>query len=125
MTSRIRIAVPTEGVGGIDAPRSGHFGRAGSFTLVDVEDGAMVSSGTILNPPHEHGGCGLIVGTLADLGVGAVIVAGMGGGPRSAMASRGIDALHDVASLTPRQSVESYLSGSLRPFGADDRCGGH
>ena len=35
----IRIAVPSEAPGGLAAPRSGHFGRAECFTMVDLVDG--------------------------------------------------------------------------------------
>lgn len=125
MTRRLRIAIPTEAAGGIDAPRSAHFGRAGSFTLVDVEDGAIASSGVVMNPPHEHGGCGATVAMLADIGVNVAVVIGMGNGPRHAMEAREIIALFDGESTTPRQAVESYLSGGLRPFGADQGCAGH
>jgi predicted Fe-Mo cluster-binding NifX family protein len=125
MTDRIRIAVPTEGPGGIDAPRSAHFGHASSFTLVDVEGGAITSAAVIMNPPHEHGGCGATVGMLGEIGVGAAIVVGMGGGPRAAMASRGIQAFFDDVSATPQQAVEAYLAGARRPFGADHQCQGH
>ncbi len=125
MTERIRIAVPTEGAGGIDAPRSSHFGRAGSFTLIDVEDGSIASSGAVMNATREQGGCAGTVATLADLGVKVAIVVGMGGGPRTAMEARGIVALFDGRSSTPRQAVEAYLAGDLKPFGADQGCAGH
>ncbi|HEY5517473.1 MAG TPA: NifB/NifX family molybdenum-iron cluster-binding protein [Coriobacteriia bacterium] len=125
MTEPIRIAVPTEGPGGIDAPRSAHFGHAASFTLVDVKDGAIASSAVIMNPPHVQGGCGATVGMLHEIGAGMAIVVGMGGGPRAAMASHGMQALFDGASETPRQAVEAYLAGGLKPFGADRQCAGH
>lgn len=125
MTDRVRIAVPTEGPGGIDAPRSAHFGHATSFTLVDVADGAIVSSAVIMNPPHEQGGCGATVGMLAEIGAGVAIVVGMGGGPRAAMVSHGMQALFDDVSATPQQAVEAYLAGGLKPFGADHQCAGH
>jgi predicted Fe-Mo cluster-binding NifX family protein len=125
MTERTKIAVPTEGSGGIDAPRSAHFGHAGSFTIIDLEDGVIASASTVANPPHEHGGCGATVGMLADLGVDAAIVVGMGGGPRSAMASRGMRALFDDTAATPRAAVEAYLAGRVATFGADHQCAGH
>jgi predicted Fe-Mo cluster-binding NifX family protein len=125
MSERIRIAVPTEGAGGIDAPRSAHFGHAGSFTIVDVADGLATYAGVVVNPPHEQGGCGLVVTLLAEQGVEVAIVVGMGGGPRAAMASHGMQALFDDSSATPRQAVETFLAGGLEPFGADRQCAGH
>jgi predicted Fe-Mo cluster-binding NifX family protein len=125
MSQVTKIAVPTEGPGGVDAPRSAHFGHAGSFTIVEVGDGAIVGHTVIMNPPHGSGGCGSVVQTLAQNGADVAIVVGMGGGPRAAMASCGIDALFDDVSPTPRQAVESYLSGGLTEFGSSQECAGH
>jgi predicted Fe-Mo cluster-binding NifX family protein len=125
MSERIRIAVPTEGEGGIDSARSAHFGHAGSFTIVDVEGGVLSPADVVVNPPHEQGGCGRTVGLLASHGVQVAIVVGMGGGPRAAMAASGMRALYDDASATPRLAVEAYLAGGLSDFGADHQCAGH
>ncbi len=125
MAQRIRIVVPTEGAGGIDSPRSAHFGRAGSFTLVDVVDGEIGSAGAVMNPSRDQGGCVATVATLAEIGVQVAIVNGMGGGPRTAMVARRIEALFDGKSATPREAVEAYLAGGLELFGADRKCGGH
>jgi len=36
-----RIAIPSEGKGGLDGQRSEHFGHCDAFTLVDVENGEI------------------------------------------------------------------------------------
>jgi predicted Fe-Mo cluster-binding NifX family protein len=125
MNGPIKIAVPTNGPGGMDAPRSAHFGHADSFTLIEVADGAVGEALTVSNPPHSHGGCGLTVKMLADAGAGAAIVVGMGGGPMAAMNSYGMTAYFDDRSATPRAAVEAYLAGTLQPFGNDHTCKGH
>ena len=61
MTDILRIAIPTNGDGGLDAQRSAHFGHAESFTIVDIADGGIVGGEGMANPPHSHGGCGLTV----------------------------------------------------------------
>ena len=33
-----RIAIPSDGDGGLDGKRSGHFGHCSVFTIVDVEN---------------------------------------------------------------------------------------
>ena len=125
MSEAVRLAVPTNGQGGLDAPRSAHFGHAESFTIVEVADGAVVGSQVLVNPPHEHGGCGTIVAQLAQAGVGAAIVVGMGRGPLAAMQARGMAALFDDVSPTPRAAAETYLRGSQSEFGSDHVCRGH
>jgi len=125
MPDVIRVAVPSTGAGGIDAPRSAHFGRAESFTIVDIADGSIVGDSSFVNPPHSQGGCGLTVAGLADQGVSVAIVVGMGGGPLSAMNRLGIAAYRDDQSETPRAAVEAYLSGGLTPFDGSHICAGH
>jgi predicted Fe-Mo cluster-binding NifX family protein len=125
MDDSLRIAIPTNGPGGLDAERSAHFGHADSFTIVEVTDGKIAGEQTLANPPHEHGGCGLTVNLLAAAGVGTAIVVGMGGGPLAAMHANNITPLFDGESRTPRASVEAFLSGRLLPFGGDHTCRGH
>jgi uncharacterized protein (DUF302 family)/predicted Fe-Mo cluster-binding NifX family protein len=121
----VRFAVPTDGDGGLEAPRCAHFGRADSFTLVDVVEGVVVAATVLENGPHEHGGCGSIVNRLAAAGVGVVIAGGMGGGPRAGFEAASIPVFFDVASPTPRAAVEAYLAGVQESFGDDHQCAGH
>lgn len=51
-----KIAVPSEGVGGLDGQRSGHFGHCSSFTLVDVKDGVVDNVTVVPNVEHVQGG---------------------------------------------------------------------
>jgi predicted Fe-Mo cluster-binding NifX family protein len=121
----LKIAVPTNGAGGLDAQRSAHFGHADSFTIVDVSEGQIVGDHAIVNPPHAHGGCGLTVSMLAQAGVGTAIVVGMGGGPLAAMNANGMTPLFDDQSPTPRAAVEAFMSGRLVGFGGEHTCQGH
>jgi len=125
MADAHRIAIPTSGEGGLDAQRSAHFGHADCFTVVDVADGEIVGSGVVVNPPHEHGGCGHTVAMLAAGGVDTAIVVGMGGGPLAAMGAHNITPLFDDASPTPRAAAQAFLAGARTAFGADSTCRGH
>ena len=125
MTDTLKVAVPTNGQGGLDGQRSAHFGHAESFTIVEVAAGKIVGEHVMVNPPHSHGGCGMTVSMLANAGVGTAIVVGMGGGPLSATKATGMTPIFDDQSPTPRASVEAFLAGKLAPFGADHTCRGH
>jgi predicted Fe-Mo cluster-binding NifX family protein len=125
MSQVLRIAVPSNGAGGLDAPRSAHFGHADSFTVVDVADGAIVGGSSFINPPHSQGGCGQTIAGLAQQGVSVAIVVGMGGGPLSAMNRVGMAAYRDDQSPTPRAAVEAYLQGGLTAFDGSHVCSGH
>lgn len=125
MTDTSRIAIPTEGAGGLEAPRSAHFGHASSFTIVTIEDDTITWAETLANPPHSQGGCGMTVKMLADAGVDTAIVVGMGGGPMAAMQSCGMTAMFDDRSATPRTAVEAYFAGKLVAFDNNNTCRGH
>lgn len=120
-----KVAIPTEGTGGLDSKRSAHFGHADSFTVVEIADGAVVGTDVVVNPPHSHGGCGQTVAMLAGAGVDVAIVVGMGGGPLAAMKSHGMIPLFDDQSPTPREAVEAYLRGELAGFDGRHTCKGH
>lgn len=123
--TRLLVAVPTEGDGGLDDERSAHFGHAHSFTLVQVVDGAIAGASLLENGPHAHGACGSIVDRLAAAGVDTVIAAGMGGGPRAGFAAAGIPVYFDADSPTPRAAVEAFLAGARESFGDEHACRGH
>lgn len=121
----VRIAVPTEGDGGLDAPRSMHFGHAASFTIIDLAGNTVERVSTLANGPHEHGACVSIVARLAEAGVAVVIAGGMGGGPRAGFASAGIPVFFDAESPTPADAVAAYLAGTSETFGDVHQCRGH
>ena len=60
-----RIAVPSNGNGGLDGQRAGHFGHCDVFTLIDVEDGAIKDVSAVQNEEHVQGGCMVPVNLLA------------------------------------------------------------
>ena len=76
----IRIAIPSEFPGGLDAQRAG-FGRCACFTLVDVVGEQIRDVEVLQNTPHTEGGCMAPVLILADNNVDAIIVQGIGGRP--------------------------------------------
>jgi predicted Fe-Mo cluster-binding NifX family protein len=125
MSDAQRVAVPTEGAGGLDATRSMHFGHATSFTLVDVDGGRIVATSVVVNPPHQQGGCGRTVEMLVGAGVTVVIAGGMGGGPRSGLAAAGVEVCFDPTSETARAAIDAYLAGARDAFGEEHACQGH
>lgn len=53
----MKIAIPSVLPGGLEAQVGAHFGHCDCYTLVNVEDGAIVKSEVIPSCAHEHGGC--------------------------------------------------------------------
>lgn len=125
MVDTQKVAVPTNGAGGLDAQRSAHFGHADSFTIVDIANGEVVGASAMVNPPHTQGGCGMTALMLANAGVEAAIVVGMGGRPLEAMKANNVTAFFDDRSATPRAAVAAFLASKLVAFGEDNTCRGH
>jgi predicted Fe-Mo cluster-binding NifX family protein len=94
-----RIAVPSNGNGGLEATRSGHFGHCDVFTIIDVENGAS----------HN---------------VKALVVGGIGMRPLMGFKQAGIDVYHDSNRPEIKPVVEDLIAGRLPKITDDQVCGG-
>ena len=117
----VRVAVPSEAPGGLDAVRSGHFGRATCFTVVDIVDGQVAGVGVLDNGPHHEGGCMMPVMTLAQNGVQAIVVDGIGGRPLAGFMQVGIN-VHAGVGATVGECVTAYAADGLPKFDPSGVC---
>ena len=122
---RIVLAVPSNGEGGLDAERSGHFGRCDCFTVVEIADGAIIGARIVANPPHEEGGCLRPVNLLAGEGVNALVVAGIGGRPLAGFNDAGITVYFDTQIPVVRGIAERVAAGTVEVIDPSYVCGGH
>ena len=123
----MRIAIPTNSPGGLDAERSDHFGHCDIFTLVNLDEKKEIKDvTTIQNGDHEAGGCMVPVKILQDAGAEAIIVGGMGARPMRGFADVGIAVYFaDRSSLkTVQDVVQGLISGQLPVMHADQVCKG-
>ncbi|GAB6062967.1 NifB/NifX family molybdenum-iron cluster-binding protein [Deferrisoma palaeochoriense] len=118
------IAVPSQAPGGLDAPRSGHFGRCDAFTLVAVKDKQVLDTRVVPNVEHTEGGCLVPVQLLYREGATCLVVAGIGMRPLLGFQQAGIDVLVGPGT-TVGEVVQAYLDGLVRPIQETDVCGGH
>ncbi|MCB2182440.1 MAG: dinitrogenase iron-molybdenum cofactor biosynthesis protein [Desulfobulbaceae bacterium] len=121
---RIRIAVPSEGEGGLDGKRAGHFGHCDVFTLVDVEDGQIKEVSILVNNEHVQGGCMVPVNLLAANKVQRLIVGGIGMRPLMGFQQAGINVYHDAERDDIRPVVEDMIAGKVPIITNDQVCGG-
>jgi len=120
-TTTVRVAIPSELPGGLRAARSGHFGRCACFTLVDVVDGRVGMVEVLRNAPHTDGGCMAPVLVLAEHGVDAIVVDGIGGRPLMGFQQVGIAVLAGRgADVTA--TVDAYIAGGLPLVGFEGAC---
>jgi predicted Fe-Mo cluster-binding NifX family protein len=120
----VRIAVPSEGQGGLDGMRAGHFGHCDVFTLIDVEDGQIKEVSILQNKEHVQGGCMVPVNLLAEAKVQRLIVGGIGMRPLQGFNQVGIDVYYDGERRDIRPVVEDMIAEKLPIIGDDQVCGG-
>jgi len=122
--AKLRIAVPSEGQGGIDGMRAGHFGHCDVFTLVDVENGQIKDVSVIANKEHVQGGCMVPVQLLASHKVQRLIVGGIGMRPLMGFNQVGIDVYYDGERREIRPVVEDMIMDKLPLIAENQVCGG-
>lgn len=122
--SKVRLAVPSEGQGGLDGLRAGHFGHCDVFTLVDFEDGEIKEVSVIANKEHVQGGCMVPVQLLAEHRVQQLVVGGIGMRPLMGFRQVGIDVYYDGERQEIRPVVMDMIAGKLPMIGEHQVCGG-
>jgi predicted Fe-Mo cluster-binding NifX family protein len=121
ISTKTRIAIPSEAPGGLEARRSGHFGRCECFTMVDVVDGRLGEVEILHNAPHTEGGCLAPVMLLAEHNVDAIVVDGIGGRPLMGFNQVGI-AVHAGTGNDVQTAVSAFIQGGLPVVGLDGAC---
>lgn len=119
-----RIAIPSNGEGGVNGTRAGHFGHCDVFTFVDVEGGKVKNVSTLQNQDHVQGGCMVPVNLLAKHNVDVLIVGGIGLRPLMGFKQVGIRVYHDDQRVEIKPVVEDMISGRLSEISDDQVCGG-
>lgn len=115
----LRLAVPSDLPGGLDAPRSGHFRRSPCFTIVDLSDDVVVNVRVATNPTH-HGDHGLTpILTLGENLVDVVIVAGIGRSALLHCVQAGMRVLAGEDRPDVRSVVQAFIDAELVPVGDD------
>lgn len=122
--TRVRIAVPSDGEGGLDGMRAGHFGHCDVFTFVDVEEGKIVDVTVLANKEHVQGGCMVPVNLLAEHKVDALIVGGIGMRPLMGFRQVGIKVYHEAETRQIRPVIEQMLAGQVPLISENQVCGG-
>ncbi len=104
-----KIAFPTD-KGGLDDTIYSRFGRAPTFTIVEVDDGNIVAVKVIENPGHTAGsGAGIrAVQRLVEEGVSTVIGPSPGPNAYMALQQSGIEVIN-MTGVTVREALSKYL----------------
>ncbi|MFH2058330.1 MAG: NifB/NifX family molybdenum-iron cluster-binding protein [Pseudomonadota bacterium] len=119
-----RIAIPSNGQGGMGGTRAGHFGHCDVFTIVDVENYEVKNISILQNQEHVQGGCMVPVNLLSENRVNAIIVGGIGMRPLMGFKQVGISVYHDDQRTDIEPVVKDLIAGNLAQIRNDQVCGG-
>jgi predicted Fe-Mo cluster-binding NifX family protein len=89
---KLKVAVPTKAYAGLEDTVSEVFGKAKTFTIVDVENGQVRKVHVIDNPAasYDYGAGPVAAKTLADLRVDFVMATELGPGASGLLKHHGI-----------------------------------
>ena len=109
---KLRIAVATKGNDGLEDVVSDVFGRAKTFTIVDVEDEQIIGNSIVENPgvSYKHGAGPIVVKMLVDNGVSMVLAYVLGFGAEGLLKQYKIEHI----SIKPNIKVETAVKEVIR-----------
>jgi predicted Fe-Mo cluster-binding NifX family protein len=115
------LCIPTLGPGGFDDFVSDHFGRAPTFTVVDMANNAV----TVVENSGEHfGGMGVVPDLIAEAGAEILLCSGLGPRAISMFEQLGI-AVYVGARGTVREVLSDFQAGRLREASDATACKNH
>ncbi len=95
---------------------SAHFGRCQSYTIVDIQDGRLVSREEIPNPGHQPG---FLPGYLSEKNVNCIIAGGMGPRAQGLFAQKNIEIVLGVQGAVD-EIIEKFMKQEIEA--GDDLC---
>ena len=124
--SEMKIVVPSNSPGGMDAERSEHFGHCDVFTMLTVSEGKIDKIDLVEQIAHGSGGCMVPVLTLRDMGAHAIVVGGIGGRPLAGFNDVGISVYFAPPEQirTVGQVMDAFLADQLPIMDPSQSCGG-
>ncbi|HUI39451.1 MAG TPA: NifB/NifX family molybdenum-iron cluster-binding protein [Methanothrix sp.] len=117
----MKICVPTMGSSGMDEAVCQHFGRAPTFTVVDLDTG---KTQVLLNQSQHMGGSGLPIETIFAADIQVMIVGGLGPKAVSAFEEHCVEVFVG-ASGTVRDALYAWRNGQLMKASRDNACKDH
>lgn len=98
---------------------SAHFGRCGSYTMVEIKEGKILNREEIPNPGHQPG---FLPQYLSEKGVNCIIAGGMGPRAQDLFAQKNIETIIGVQGSVD-EVIEKFTNQELEP--GSDLCEHH
>lgn len=109
----IKLAVPTEGEKGIKEKVSEVFGRAKTFTIVEIDDDSIHNVEVVENPAvsYKQGAGPIVVKMLVDLGVTVVAAREFGPGASALLEHHNVGMVTVKPGMIVDEVVKDVLKG--------------
>jgi predicted Fe-Mo cluster-binding NifX family protein len=109
---KFRIAIATKGSGGLEDVVSEVFGRANTFTIVDVDNSDIKSVKVLSNPAvsYKFGAGPIVVKMLVDSNVNVVISTELGPGASTLLEQHGITKIAVKPGVKVAESIKAAIS---------------
>ena len=109
---KIRIAIATRGHKGLEDKLSKVYGKAKTFTLVDIEEGEVKNVKIVDNPgaTYDQGSGPIASKTLAELKIDLVLASQLGPGALELLRCHKIDTIIVDVNSTIAEAIEEALS---------------
>ena len=117
----MKVAIPTTGERGLDEYIEQHFGRAPTFTIIEMETNEVR---VIPNTSEHMGGVGLPPELLASEGIDVMLAAGLGRKAIMMFEERGI-MVYIGASGTVKETIQLWQEGKLQVATDENACKQH
>lgn len=121
----MKVAIPSETGEGLTSIRSGHFGHTPWFTLVTIEDGQVTGVKSVKNVDHDEVGCGGVIEFAHNLGIDAMICAGMGQPPFMRFTQYGVDIYLEQETPMVGDVVNKFIAGDCARMVLENACSHH
>jgi len=117
----MKVAIPSNAPGGLEATVSPHFGRCDVFTIVEIEEGKIVGVNIMENQAAHFGYSMTAAELLASSGVDAIITQGMGPKAMQLFAQSGI-AVYMTSATTVKDAVRELTENKAKLASLEDAC---
>ena len=122
----MKIAIPSESADGLAATRSGHFGHAPYFTIVEYgDDMSIAQASSVPNVDHDTQGCGGVIEYVMGLGVDGILTAGMGRPPFMRFTDAGVTVYVDGTEPNVGNVARMFAEGRVARMAPEAACNHH
>lgn len=122
----MKLAIPSETDEGLASTRSGHFGHAPYFTIVNYNnDMNIISVESVKNVDHDEFGCSGVIQHVLGLGVDGILTVGMGRPPLMRFTENGVTVYSETQTPNVGDVAKLFARGNVSRMSPDVACSHH